>query len=73
MRTENQSLMFRKDGPAFKALVDRVVIGMMQSGEMEKLYNRWFMSPIPPKNININYPLNAETRDAFAHPSSKGI
>ena len=39
----------------------------------EKLYNRWFMSPIPPKSININYPLNAETRDAFANPSSKGI
>jgi glutamate/aspartate transport system substrate-binding protein len=73
LRTENQSLMFRKDDPDFKALVDRVVGGMMKSGEMEKLYNRWFMSPIPPKNININYPLNAETKDAFANPSSKGI
>ena len=73
LRTENQSLMLRKDDPEFKAVVDRVVGGMMKSGEMEKLYNRWFMSPIPPKNININYPLNAETRDAFANPSSKGI
>jgi glutamate/aspartate transport system substrate-binding protein len=35
LRTENQSLMFRKDDPAFKALVDRVVTGMMKSGEME--------------------------------------
>jgi glutamate/aspartate transport system substrate-binding protein len=65
--------MLRKDDAGFKAIVDRVVTGMMQSGEMEKLYNRWFMSPIPPRNININYPLNAETREAFAHPSSKGI
>jgi glutamate/aspartate transport system substrate-binding protein len=73
LRTENQSLMFRKDDPEFKALVDRVVGGMMKSGEMEKLYDKWFMSPIPPKNININYPLNAETKDAFANPSSKGI
>ncbi|MGZ5180193.1 MAG: transporter substrate-binding domain-containing protein [Ramlibacter sp.] len=73
LRTENQALMFRKDDPQFKALVDRVVIGMMKSGEMERLYNKWFMSPIPPKNININYPLNAETKDAFANPSSKGI
>jgi len=73
LRTENQSLMFRKDDPAFKALVDRVVSGMMKSGEMEKLYAKWFMSPIPPKGININYPLNAETKDAFANPSSKGI
>ncbi len=73
LRTENQSLMFRKDDPAFKALVDRVVTGMMKSGEMEKLYAKWFTSPIPPKNVNINYPLNAETRDAFANPSSKGL
>ena len=73
LRTENQSLMFRKDDPDFKAVVDRVVIGMMKSGEMEKLYNRWFMAPIPPRGININYPLNAETREAFANPSSRGI
>ena len=73
LRTENQSLMFRKDDPEFKAVVDRVVGGMMKSGEMDKLYQRWFMSPIPPKNININYPINAETRDAFANPSSKGV
>lgn len=73
LRTENQSLMFRKDDPEFKALVDRVVAGMMKSGEMDKLYGRWFTAPIPPKGININYPLNAETRDAFANPSSKGI
>ncbi|CAN7345316.1 transporter substrate-binding domain-containing protein [Variovorax sp. LjRoot84] len=73
LRTENQSLMFRKDDPEFKALVDRVVGGMMKSGEMEKLYAKWFVSPIPPKNININYPMNAETKEAFANPSSKGI
>ncbi len=73
LRTENQSLMFRKDDPAFKQIVDKVVIGMMQSGEMGKLYSKWFMSPIPPNNVNINYPLNAETRDAFAHPSDRGI
>lgn len=73
LRTENQSLMFRKDDPQFKALVDRVVVGMMKSGEMERLYNKWFTSPIPPKNININYPMNAETRDAFVNPTSKGI
>lgn len=65
--------MFRNDDPKFKALVDRVVTGMMKSGEMAKLYNKWFMSSIPPRNININYPMNTETKDAFAHPSSKGI
>ena len=70
---EAYGCMMSKDDPAFKALVDRVVSGMMKSGEMEKLYSKWFMSPIPPKGININYPLNAETKEAFANPSSKGI
>ena len=73
LRTENQALRLRNDDPAFKQLVDETVAGMMKSGEMEKLYNKWFMSPIAPKGININYPLNAETRDAFANPTSKGI
>ncbi|SFD93833.1 amino acid ABC transporter substrate-binding protein [Paracidovorax konjaci] len=73
LRTENQSLMFRKDDPGFKALVDRVVTGMMKSGEMEQLYRKWFTSPIPPRGVNIQYPLNAETRDAFAQPSDKGL
>jgi ABC-type amino acid transport substrate-binding protein len=73
LRTENQSLMFRKDDPSFKVLVDRVVSGMMKSGEMDILYRKWFMSPIPPKGININYPMNAETKEAFKNPSSKGI
>jgi ABC-type amino acid transport substrate-binding protein len=67
------ALMFRKDDPSLKAMVDRVVGGMMTSGEMEKLYARWFMSPIPPKNVNVNYSLNPETKDAFANPTSKGI
>jgi glutamate/aspartate transport system substrate-binding protein len=46
----------------------------MKSGEMERLYNRWLMAaPIPPKGITINHPVNDQTRDAFANPSSKGI
>jgi ABC-type amino acid transport substrate-binding protein len=73
LRTENQALMFRKDDPQLKALVDQVVSQMMKSGEMEQLYAKWFTSPIAPKGININYPLNEQTRDAFMHPSSKGI
>lgn len=48
LRTENQALMFRNDDPALKKLVDDTVGGMMKSGAMEKLYNRWFMAPIAP-------------------------
>ena len=73
LQVEPYACMMRKDDPQFQALVNGVIGGMMKSGDFEKLYNKWFMSPIAPKGININYPLNAETRDAFANPSSKGI
>jgi glutamate/aspartate transport system substrate-binding protein len=46
---------------------------MVKSGEMEKLCHRWFAAPIPPKNIVIDYPMNAQTKDALANPSSEGI
>ena len=73
LQVEPYACMMRKDDPQFQALVNGVIGGMMKSGDFEKLYNKWFMSPIAPKGININYPLNAETREAFANPSSKGI
>ena len=73
LQVEPYACMMRKDDPQFQALVNGVIGGMMKSGDFEKLYNKWFMSPIAPKGININYPLNAETRDAFEHPTSKGI
>ena len=71
--TEPYGPMFRKDDPQFKALVDKTLADMMASGEMEKLYNQWFTKPIPPKNINMNFPLNAATRAAFKNPNSEGI
>lgn len=46
---------------------------MMASGEMEALYKTWFTQPIPPKNINMNFPMNDMTRNAFKNPNSDGI
>lgn len=46
------ALLFRKDDPTFKAAVDGVLTKLMQSGEMEKIYTKWFVNPIPPKNVS---------------------
>lgn len=73
LKTENYAIMFRKDDPQMKAIVDKTVIGMFNSGEIEKLYTKWMLTPIPPRNITINYPLSAETRDAWKNPSDKGV
>jgi hypothetical protein len=64
--------MLRKD-PQFKALVDATVTGMIKSGQMKKLYDTWFTKPIAPHNVNLNFPMNAPTKAAFAHPNSNGI
>lgn len=71
LQVEPYACMLRKDDPKFKALVDGVITGMMKSGEFDRLYKKWFMSPIPPKNINLNLPMSAQLRDSLKAPSDK--
>ena len=67
------ALLFRKDDPAFKAAVDGVLTRLMQSGEMEKIYAKWFVQPIPPKNVSLNLPLGGTLRALFANPNDKPL
>ena len=73
LRTEPYSMMLRKDDPQFKALVDKTIDGVMMSGEINKIYAKWFTSPIPPKGVNLNFPETPAIKDAFAHPNDKGV
>ena len=67
------ALLFRKDDPAFKAAVDSVLTKLMQSGEMEKIYTKWFVNPIPPKNVSLNLPLGTTLRQLFSAPNDKPL
>lgn len=73
LRTEPYGIMLRKDDPQFKALLDESVNGMIKSGEAKKLYAKWFTSPIPPKNVNLNFPMSPQLEEAFANPNDKGV
>jgi glutamate/aspartate transport system substrate-binding protein len=73
LRVEPYGLIMRKDDPSFKALVDRTLVGLMQSGEFQRLYDKWFMSPIPPKNVNLDFPMTAPLKEAVAHPNDRGV
>jgi glutamate/aspartate transport system substrate-binding protein len=73
LRSEPYSMMLRKDDPEFKTLVDKTIGGVMQSGEINKIYAKWFTSPIPPKGINLNFPETPALKEAFAHPNDKGV
>ncbi|MEN9985175.1 MAG: hypothetical protein RI925_677 [Pseudomonadota bacterium] len=73
LSTEPYGIMLRKDDPQFKALVDKTLTDLMKSGEINKIYAKWFTSPIPPKNVNLNLPMNAQLQDAIKSPNDKGI
>ncbi len=71
LQVEPYACMLPKDDPQFKALVDGVIVGMMKSGEFEKLYTKWFLNPIPPKNLPIGLPLSDDLRQNIKTPTDK--
>jgi len=71
LSVEPIAVMFRKDDPAFKKAVDDAIRGMMKSGELEKLYAKWFQSPIPPRNSNLNMPMGVTLKGLIANPNDK--
>lgn len=73
MGSEPIALLFRKDDPAFKAAVDGVLTKLMQSGEVEKIYNKWFVNPIPPKNVSLNLPMGDTLKGLIAAPNDKPL
>ncbi len=66
-------IMMRKDDPAFKKLVDNAVIGLYESGEINKIYAKWFESPIPPGGINLELPMSYALKALVKNPSDKGV
>jgi len=73
LRQEPYSMMLRKDDPEFKTLVDKTIGGVMKSGEINKIYAKWFTRPIPPKGINLKFPMTPAIREAFKNPNDKGV
>ncbi|MBT2304559.1 transporter substrate-binding domain-containing protein [Variovorax paradoxus] len=64
-------LMLRKDDPAFKAVVDGVVGNLMKSGEYDRLYKKWFESPIPPRKLSLAFPMTEKLKERVKAPSDK--
>lgn len=73
LRQEPYGIMYRKNDPAFQAVVDDTVTQLMKSGEIERLYARWFTQPIPPSSVNLNFPMTEAIREAYRNPSKKGV
>src|SRR5436309_4485046 len=63
----------RKDDKPFKALVDRTIAGLEKSGEIVPIYEKWFQKPIPPKGLNLGFPLSDEMKALFKDPNDKAL
>ena len=73
LSVEPIAIMIRKDDPKFKAAVDGSLIAMMKSGEIAKVYDKWFTQPIPPSNTRVGLPVSDATKAAWAAPNDKPV
>ena len=71
LSVEPIAIMYRKDDPAFRKAVDDSVRNIAKSGEAAKLYDKWFMQPIPPSNTKVGLPVSDATKSAWASPNDK--
>ena len=71
LSVEPIACMIRKDDPAFRKAVDDSIVAMVKSGELAKMYDKWFMQPIPPANTKVGLPLSDATKSAWANPNTK--
>jgi glutamate/aspartate transport system substrate-binding protein len=71
LSVEPIGIMMRKDDPEFKKAVDDQLKAIMKSGEIAKIWDKWFMQPVPPTNIKIGLPPNENTKAAWANPNDK--
>lgn len=70
---EPYGIMIAKNNPQLKSMVDHVIHKMWISGEMAKLYKKWFQSPIPPNNLNLNIAPNSSFKQFEKAPNDEGI
>jgi glutamate/aspartate transport system substrate-binding protein len=72
LSVEPYGIMVRKDDKEFKKLADDTLTRVHKSGEINKIYAKWFQKPVPPRNINLNVPMSAQLKKVVANPTASG-
>lgn len=70
---EPHGLEFRRQDPQFKRLIDDTLIGLMNSGEFTRIYDKWFTSPIPPHGANLDLPMSDALKQLMRTPNDRGV
>jgi glutamate/aspartate transport system substrate-binding protein len=71
LSVEPIAIMMRKDDPFFKKLADTTIANLAKSGALAKLYDKWFMQPIPPKNTRVGLAPSENIKAAWANQNDK--
>jgi len=72
LSVEPYGIMLRKDDPSFKKVVDGAIANVYKSGEINKIYAKWFLSPVPPRGVNLNVPMSDVFKRVVAKPTDSG-
>lgn len=72
LSVEPYGLIVRRQDPAFKKVVDGAIENLFKTGEINKIYGKWFQAPIPPKGVNLNVPMSPQLQAVIAKPTDSG-
>jgi len=72
LSVEPYGIMLRRDDPAFKKVVDGAMTAIYKGGEINAIYEKWFLKPIPPRAINLNVPMSAAFKKVVANTTDSG-
>jgi glutamate/aspartate transport system substrate-binding protein len=72
LSVEPYGMMVNKADPEFKKLADAAITKLFASGDIRRLYRKWFESPIAPKGVNLRMPIHPSLEKAIKHPTDSG-
>jgi glutamate/aspartate transport system substrate-binding protein len=72
LSVEPYGILLRRDDPAIKKVADDALTAIYRNGNINTIYAKWFLNPIPPNGINLNVPMSPALKRAFENPTDSG-
>ena len=72
LSVEPYGIMLRREDPAFEKMVDDSTANLYKSGAINAIYEKWFLKPNPPRNVNLNVPMSDVLKKVFQSPTDSG-
>ena len=70
LAVEPIAIMMRKDDEGLRKIVNATIASLTKSGEINKLYDKWFLQPTPPTGTKVGLAMSATLKDALKNPNN---